>query len=84
MVIVLRAMLTIQKLNTEYVQKGSHLRPVTHPPHIAFGVILTVFSLPGSGGEDTFLSRVSTPHSPMTYTLATLDRTLENNVRDCG
>ena len=28
------------------------LRPVTYSPHVAFGVILTVLGLPGSGGED--------------------------------
>lgn len=65
-------MLTLVKLNNENVQNDSHLRPVTHPPHIAFGVILAVLSLPGSGGEDAFLSGVSTPHGPMTYTFATL------------
>lgn len=77
-------MVTLLKLNTENVQNDSHLRPVTHSPNIAFRVILTVLSIPGSGGEDAFLSRVSTPHSPMTYAFATLDRTLEDNIREFG
>lgn len=83
-VTTLQAMLASLKPNTENGQNESHLRPVAHPPHIAFRVILTVFSLPGSGGEDTFLSRVSTPHRPMTDAFATLDRTLEDNIRESG
>lgn len=77
-----RAVLTLWKSNPENVQDESHLRPVTHSPHKAFRVILTVLSLPGSGGEDAFLPRVRTPHSPVTHTFATLNRTLEENIRE--
>lgn len=48
------------------------LRPVTYSPHVAFGVILTVLGLPGSGGEDALFSRVSAPHGAMPHTFATL------------
>lgn len=58
----------------------SHLRPVTNSPHIALRVVLTVLRLPGSGGEDTLLSRVSAPHGPVAHTFATLDWTLEDNI----
>lgn len=57
-----------------------HLRPVTNSPHVALGVVLTVLRLPGSGGEDTLLSRVSAPHSPVPHAFATLDWALGDNI----
>lgn len=77
-------MLTLLKPNTEDVQHDSYLGPVTHSPHVAFRVILTVLGLPGPGGEDAFLSRVSTPHGPVTDTFAALHRALEDNIRESG
>lgn len=76
--VVSRAMQILLKPNTENVQNESHLRPVTHSPQVAFGVILTVLGLPGSGGKDALLSGVSTPHGPLTDTFATLDGALED------
>lgn len=58
----------------------SHLRPVTDSPHVALRVVLTVLRLPGLGGEDTLLSRVSAPHGPVPHAFATLDWALEDNI----
>lgn len=57
-----------------------HLRPVTNSPHVALRVVLTVLRLPGSGGEDTLLSRVCAPHGPVAHTFTTLDWTLEDDI----
>lgn len=73
MVMVPTVMLTLLKPKSNTVRNDSHLRPVTHSPHIAFGVVLTVLSLSGSSGEDALLSRVGASHGPVTDTFATFD-----------
>lgn len=79
-----RAVRTSLKPDTEGGQNGAHLGPVTHSPHIAFRVILTVLRLPGSGREDALLSGVGAPHGPVTDAFAAFDRALEDNIRRYG
>lgn len=54
----------------------SHLRPVSHSPDIAFGIVLTVLCFFRSCGQNAFLAGIGAPHSPMPYSLTTLYRAL--------
>lgn len=53
-----------------------HLRPVSHSPDVAFGIVLTVLCFFRSCGQNTFLAGIGAPHSPMPYSLTTLYRAL--------
>lgn len=54
----------------------SHLRPVSHSPDIAFGIVLTVLCFFRSCGQNALLAGIGAPHSSMPYSLTTLNRAL--------
>lgn len=58
------------------VPRMPHLRPVSHSPDKAFGIIFTVLCFFRSCGQNTFLAGIGAPHSPMPYSLTTLYRAL--------